>query len=76
MCYQRGQFTPGEIVHHKIHLNPENVKDPSISLGYNNLMLLCRNCHAEVHGEMYGHDKRRYEIVNGRVIARADDPPV
>lgn len=32
-------------VHHKIRLTPENVSDPEISLNWNNLELLCKDCH-------------------------------
>ena len=48
-CYSRGVISPGEIVHHKIHIEPWNIDDPSITLSWDNLQLLCRNCHAEVH---------------------------
>ena len=36
-------------MHHKIPLTPENVTDPEITLNWDNLMLLCRECHAAVH---------------------------
>ena len=36
----------GEIVHHKIHLSPENIDNPDISLSEDNLELLCRDCYA------------------------------
>lgn len=39
----------GEIVHHKQHLTPENISDPAIALGEDNLELLCRDCHALAH---------------------------
>lgn len=48
-CMRNGEVVPGEIVHHKIHLTPENYKDPSICLAESNLELLCRNCHALEH---------------------------
>ena len=34
-------------VHHKIQLTPENVKNPDIALGWNNLELLCKTCHEQ-----------------------------
>lgn len=52
-CLRRGILSHGEIVHHKIELTPENIDNPEITLNYNNLELLCRQCHAEVH------DKRK-----------------
>ena len=48
-CLARGFYTPGEIVHHKIHINPNNVSDPTITLNFENLELLCRVCHANEH---------------------------
>ena len=40
----------GKIVHHKIHLNEDNINDPNISLAWNNLQYLCVECHNRVHG--------------------------
>lgn len=48
-CLERGIYNIGEIVHHKIHLTPDNIHDPSITLNPDNLQLLCRNCHALEH---------------------------
>lgn len=50
-CLRRGIYKPGVIVHHKIHLDPINVNDPSIALNPENLELLCRECHAAAHGK-------------------------
>lgn len=40
---------PAEIVHHKIHLTAENVRNPKISYNQDNLMALCRDCHNREH---------------------------
>lgn len=40
---------PGYIVHHKIHLNSNNINDPEISLNHDNLEYLCLDCHNEHH---------------------------
>ena len=48
-CLEKGIITPGEEVHHKIRLTPENIEDPQISLNWENLELLCKNCHLEEH---------------------------
>lgn len=40
---------PGVIVHHKIHLTPENIYDRNIALSWDNLELLCRDCHDKEH---------------------------
>ena len=71
-CLRRNVLSYGEIVHHKIELTADNINDPSITLNYNNLELLCRQCHAEVHDKRKKH--RRYFIgENGEVIII--DPP-
>ena len=70
-CLKMGIYTPGDIVHHNIHhVTPENVSNPEITLSFENLELLCRKCHAEEHPELYGHDKRRYTIIDGQVVTR------
>ena len=56
-CLRRGTVSYGTIVHHIIHLTPENIKDPSISLGFDNLELVCRKCHAELHPEIYSKNE-------------------
>ena len=40
---------PAEIVHHIIWLNPSNINDPKITLGEENLLPVCRECHAIIH---------------------------
>jgi len=64
-CLSKGIYKAGEIVHHKKHITPMNMTDPSITLSWDNLMLLCRDCHADVHKGR----ERRYDIDElGRVI--------
>lgn len=66
-CKAKGLIVPGEIVHHKIELTAENIDDPSITLSWSNLELVCRSCHSEVHG----FTKRRYVVDEmGRVMGR------
>lgn len=40
---------PGKIVHHKKYLTPVNVNDPDVSLNWDNLELLCQDCHNKEH---------------------------
>ena len=47
LCVRCGR--PGEIVHHKEHLTPQNIGDPDITLSADNLETLCRDCHAIEH---------------------------
>ena len=48
-CRAKGLIVPGYIVHHKTHLTPMNISDPSISLGFDNLEYLCQDCHNAEH---------------------------
>jgi 5-methylcytosine-specific restriction endonuclease McrA len=67
-CLKRGLFVPGIIVHHKVHLTPENIDNPMIALDWNNLELVCRDCHAQEHSGIV----KRYKIDElGRVSATA-----
>lgn len=59
LCERCGE--PGLEVHHKIHLTPANINDPAITLGWDNLELLCAACHNKVH-------KRQYEAVRDDVM--------
>lgn len=64
-CLKDGRYSAGEIVHHKIPISPDNINDPDITLNWNNLELLCRDCHGKEH------DKKnlRYRFDSmGRVI--------
>lgn len=66
VCLKAGIYRAGEIVHHKEHINPDNINDPRIILDWNNLQLVCRDCHAELHPK---HRGRRYKLDElGRVI--------
>lgn len=56
-CRKKGLFVPADIVHHKVHLTPENIHDLDISLGFGNLEAVCRKCHGELHG-----DGRRWTV--------------
>lgn len=57
-CLKKGLYNPGEIVHHKVYINADNVNDPKILTDFNNLELLCRKCHGEEHDRV----KKRYKI--------------
>ena len=69
-CLAKGLIVPAEIIHHKIHLNENNINDPSVSLNFDNLEAVCRSCHGELHGK-----RKRYTIAaDGRVEGRPDAP--
>lgn len=65
-CLKQGLYVPGEIVHHKIHLTSDNVNDPSVTLNYDNLELVCRDCHGQIHR---GPRRWRVDPETGRVLA-------
>lgn len=59
-CAAKGIIRTGDIVHHRTHINPENINDPSILLSHDNLELLCLDCHNQEH---YGDQiKKRYYV--------------
>ena len=65
ICYAEGIVKAGEIVHHKTELTPANITDIDIALGFNNLQLVCRECHAKAHDRR----QRRYKLDElGRVV--------
>ena len=66
-CLKEGRYTPAEIVHHKIYLTAENIKDPSVALNFDNLEALCMEHHNREH---FGTPGRRYIIdKQGRATA-------
>lgn len=58
-CLKKGIVKPGVIVHHKIILNKNNINDESITLNWENLQYVCRDCHAKEHGT---DGRRRYTV--------------
>ena len=64
-CAARGIISAGVEVHHKIRLNPGNVRDPKVALSWSNLELLCEDCHKKEHGKA---EKRWKCGPDGRVI--------
>lgn len=71
-CLRAGRYTPGEIVHHKVHLTPQNIGNASVSLSFDNLELVCRRCHAAEHPEIYGEvsEPRVAFDAEGNVVRR------
>lgn len=66
ICLERGLYRPGEIVHHKRHISPDNITDPRVILDWDNLQLVCRDCHAAIHA---GKEGARYRVDElGRVM--------
>lgn len=66
-CLAKGLYSPGEAVHHKVRLTADNINDPMITLNWDNLELLCHECHTEEHQRI----RPRYVVSrDGRVRAR------
>lgn len=57
-CLAKGLFVPGQVVHHKEYITLENITDPQILTDFNNLELLCRDCHEKEHDRR----KKRYKF--------------
>ena len=68
LCVKCGAL--GEIVHHREHLTPENISNPVIALGEDNLELLCRNCHTLAHAGELPVDSRLMFDEEGNIVER------
>lgn len=87
-CLKQGIYKPGVIVHHKIEIDPVTIEKPEITLNFDNLELLCRECHAKMHDMSGGRwskvneaklrkklaENRYFVDENGRVTAK--EPPL
>lgn len=49
-CLRVGIYKPGKIVHHKMELTPDNINNPDVTLNFDNLKLVCMDCHSKLHG--------------------------
>lgn len=47
---ERCELQIGTIVHHKKWLTKYNIDDPTVTLNWDNLILVCYDCHAQIHG--------------------------
>lgn len=66
-CMKEGRVTAAEEVHHIKFITPENINDPNVTLNWNNLVALCRECHRKRHGAR----QRRYDVDEwGRVTTK------
>ena len=69
-CLASGLITPGTQVHHKKPITPENLSDPSVTLDFSNLMLLCDSCHKKIHRELDAGARRWLVDDDGKIISR------
>ena len=74
MCHnQTSEKIDGDqryIVHHKVPLTPNNIDDPYITCGWDNLMLLCIECHNKIHSK----ERRRMLIDDNGNLIGIDEP--
>lgn len=74
-CYAKGIIKPAEEVHHIIFITPDNISDPNITLNYDNLISLCRECHRARHN--LDEKNKRYKVDEaGRVIPKGENQPI
>ena len=59
---------PGVQLHHKIHLNQENINDADITLNHYNLEYLCAECHRKHHQIKPGYNNGLKFTENGDLI--------
>ena len=72
---QRCHDRLGYIVHHKIELTPENIKDPTIALNHELLEFVCLECHNKEHGVFQPAERRVMFDDDGNVIDVIDRKP-
>ena len=74
LCRKCG--APAEEVHHIVHLSPENIGDPAVTMNPDNLISLCRDCHFEEHRGDHGRGRQHeaaypYEFdENGQLVRK------
>lgn len=48
-CRKKGLIRPATEIHHKIRITEENVRNPKITLNFDNVRALCDECHDQEH---------------------------
>ena len=74
LCERCGR--PGDIVHHKIYLTPENITNDAIALGFDNLEMLCIVCHNREHDSSDAISPDLYFDEDGNICKRGGVPPM
>ena len=69
-CLVEGRCEPANIVHHKIHLTPTNINNPSITLDFKNLEAVCKSCHDDTHNPSATTQKDVTFDENGNLIKK------
>lgn len=63
-CLKYGLITVAKEVHHIIPITESNISNPEITLNENNLISLCKNCHARRHSKK---EKRYFVDEYGKI---------
>ena len=75
-CAAKGLYTPGVIVHHRTRVSPETIDDPEVLLNFDNLELLCRECHEAEHknDRIKKKENDRYVIgEDGKIVIKTEN---
>jgi len=75
-CLAKGLIKQGEIVHHIIEMNTETIKNDKLAYDFDNLQLVCRDCHAEIHEQKkkFSGRSKRYKVNElGQVEVKEND---
>lgn len=70
-CLAAGLIEPGDEVHHRTPLTPDNLDDPAITLSPDNLMLLCLTCHDDMHRMLSGAETARWRVTADGTVCPA-----
>lgn len=57
-CHEAAGF----IVHHRRHISPKTINDPSVTLDWKNLEYVCKDCHDRLHQYCGRQMERRRKI--------------
>ena len=68
-CLKRGIYKPAKEVHHIEELTPANIHRPEITLNFENLVALCKECHKARHNEC-NKDRRYMFGAGGEIILK------
>lgn len=68
-CLKMNIVTPAEHVHHKQYIDtPEKIKNPLLTLNYDNLEALCEPCHSKEHNAQSQIRDGLFFDENGNII--------
>lgn len=74
ICERCGRPAKKYVVHHKKYLTAQNINDPYVALSWDNLQLLCLDCHNNVHNTK--NKRKIFFDSSGQVVGVEDLPPM